>query len=186
MGQPFWNDNALEWDVLMLGGEPWPGVCTVATTVKRALDKQKIKGSDGANLVDQGYEPAKVQITLRLWLREQWTELERLLPTIHPRTKGGVRQPLQIAHPEPNIKGVHQIYVESISPITVEKGLGTLTLSCVEWFPAPKPVKKSNKSNKPKDGGPIPSAADVLPPHADGSVDENTALHILAAKEGIL
>lgn len=170
MALPWWADSDLSWDILILGGEVWPGVCTVATTVKRALDKQKIKGSDGANLVDQGYEPAPVKITLRLWLREQWTELERLLPTIHPRTKGGVRQPLQIVHPEPNLKGVHQVYVEEISPITVEKGLGTLTLSCVEWFPEPKPAKQKKK---PKDGGPIPSAADVLPPNADGSAAEN-------------
>jgi hypothetical protein len=166
----WWADNDLAWDVLILGGEVWPGVCTVETTVKRALDKQKIKGGDGANLVDQGYEPAPVKITIRMWLREQWLELQRLLPSVHPRTKGGVRTPLQIVHPEPNLKGVHQIYIEELSPLTASKGLGTITISAVEWFPEPKPAKQKAK---PKDGGKIPSAADVLPPNADGSAAHN-------------
>jgi hypothetical protein len=170
MSLAWWADNDLTWDILILGGEVWPGACTVETTVKRAIDKQKIKGSDGANLIDQGYDPALVKITLRLWQRGQWDDLQRLLPTIHPRAKGGVRSPLQIVHPESNVKGIHQIYVEEISPVTVDKGLGTLVISAVEWFPAPKPAKQKKKA---KDGGAIPGAKDVLPPNADGSAAEN-------------
>lgn len=169
MSLAYWADNTLLWDTLILGGEVWPGVPTIETTLGRAVDEQRVKGSDGAFLVDQGYDPAKIKITIRMWLEEQWREYQRLLPSVHPRTKGGVRSPVQIAHPEPNSKGVTQIYITGIGPLLIDRGLGTATLDAIEWFPAPKPAKTSTKSKVPKDGGQIPSPQDVLPPNADAS-----------------
>lgn len=175
MSLPSVRDNALLNCTLIMAGEVWPGIAIVESDVSRAVDLQKKKGDDGANLVDQGYEPAKVKITLTGWLDEQQSELERLLPTIHPRRKGGIRTPVDIIHAETQLKGIRQIYITRIGPWAFGTGamIGTwsLTIEAVEWFPEPKPAKSQTK--KSKTGGDIPSAKDVLPPNADGSAAKN-------------
>jgi hypothetical protein len=177
MSLPWVGDSDLLWDTLILGGEVWPGLPTVESTSSRSVDAQKKKGDDGASLVDQGYEPAKVKITIRVWLREQWEELQRLLATIHPRKKGGIRTPVDIMHPETQLKGVRQIYFTTIGTATpgrgAEHGSMTITLDAIEWFPAPKPAKPIPKASKAdKTGGGIPPANKVLPPGAQGSAGE--------------
>ena len=173
-GLPWITDGSLLWDTLLLGGEVWPGLPTVTSTVSRSIDKQKKKGDDGANLVDQGYEPAKVKIVIRIWLQEQWDDLQSKLATVHPRKKGGVRTPVDIIHPETQLKGVRQIYVEEIGEAVpgtgAQTGMLTITLTASEWFPEPKPAKPNTKKSKAEaKGGDIPSGADILPPNANGS-----------------
>lgn len=171
--QPSPLDDDLLFDTLILGGDVWPGIATVETTKARDLDTPKKKGEDGNTLEDQGSNPATLKITLRMWLAEHWKELNRLLPTIDPQVKAGVRSPLDIVHPEPNLKGVNQIYVKQINPTTASKGEIVQTFEAIQWFPAPKPVKKTAKSKTSKTGGAIPSPADVVPPSKDGSVKDN-------------
>lgn len=170
---PWVGDSDLLWDTLIIAGEVWPGLPTVESEPSRAIDVQKKRGDDGANLVDQGYEPAKVKITIRIWLKDQWQELQRLLATVHPRKKGGVRTPVDILHPETQLKGVRQIYISKIGAAVpgrgAEHGSLTLTLEALEWFPAPKPAKANTK--KSKTGGEIPPASEVLPPNATGGAE---------------
>jgi len=155
MTLPWVGDSDLLWDVLILGGEVWPGLPDVTSTTSRAIDAQKKAGDDGGALVDQGYEPAKVKITIRVWLREQWEELQRLLATVHPRRKGGVRTPLDIWHPETLLKGVRQVYITTIGEASpgrgADHGMLTITLEAIEWFAAPKKAKSKAQTN----GGPL-------------------------------
>jgi hypothetical protein len=173
MSLPWVADSDLLWDTLILGGDVWPGIPTVESETSRAVDAQKKAGDDGANLVDQGYEPAKVKITIRIWLREQWEQLQTLLAKVHPRNKGGVRTPVDIAHPETQLKGVRQVYVQHIGAAVPGRGAetGTLTLSidCIEWFPAPKPAKSNTKKSKSSTGGDLPT--NVNPPNATGGAE---------------
>lgn len=170
---PWVADADLMWDTLILGGEVWPGLPTVESDPSRAVDAQKKAGDDGANLVDQGYEPAKVKITIRIWLAEQWKELQRLLATIHPRKKGGIRTPVDILHPETQLKGVRQIYVTHIGPAVPGRGAehGSLTLSfdALEWFPSPKPAKSNTKKSKAEVGQ---TGGDIPSPNATGGAQK--------------
>jgi len=173
MSLPWISDDTLLWDTLIIGGEVWPGVPTVTVEATRAVDLQKKKGDDGANLVDQGYEPAKVTLTLRLWMQDQWDELQRLLPTVHPRRKGGIRTPVDIVHPATQLVGVRQIYITKIGSPTADKGVLTIVLDAVEWFPQPKPAKAKTKKSKAATGGADADGGATTDPTADGSAGEN-------------
>lgn len=166
----WWHDRTLLWETLLLGGEVMPGVAAVQCDVERKLDIQSLKGGDGATISDEGYIPSPVQIALKLWLREQWMDWLRLLPTIHPRTKGGVRSPLEIQHPATDALGIQTIYVRKIgSPRGEGGGERTITLDAIEWFPAPKPIKKTTASKKPKVGAVNAADFDVPTPSGGGA-----------------
>ncbi len=176
MALPSIRDNLGGNGRVYLGGDWWPGVAVVECDASRAVDLQKRKGDDGANLVDQGYEPAKVKITITGWTDDHQTELERLLPSVHPRRKGGIRTPVDIYHVATEIVAVRQIYVTKVGPLILGTGnmfgSWTFTIEAVEWFPEPKPAKA--KPKKSKTGGDLPDLNDAtINPSKDGSAAKN-------------
>lgn len=160
---PFWDDGSNnEWDALVLGQTRFPGLATVTGSVSRKVDAKKAPGSDGATLTDQGYEPAKIEITIRVWDREQWDRLISAIGAVHPRRAGGVRQPLDIAHPAANALGVRSVYVTDIKFPEIANGILSLSMSATEWFPSPKPAGgKTDRSEASKTAD--PSADGDLP-----------------------
>jgi len=125
----------------------WPGIVTVTGQgPKRKLDLKKPKGSDKARLTDEGYQNAKLKAELSLWEQAHWDSLQELLPIIHPRRKGGDRQPLQIIHPAANLYGIDNVYVTSLPIISLDRRtqIGTFAIELIEWVPAPKPVKRAS------------------------------------------
>lgn len=150
----WWADGSLLWDTLILGGEVMPGLSAVTGDVARKLDIKPVKGTDGATMSDEGYEPGPIQIATRLFTQQQWTELQRLLPRFHPRAAGGTRSPLDIWHPAANLIGITTIYIRKIAmPVIDAKRVATVVIEAVQWFPAPKPATKNTKA--PKGGGKI-------------------------------
>ena len=168
--QPFWVDEGGDeqaWDFCWLGEDLLPGLVEVEAGKSRDVDVQKNKGTDGAALSDDGYVPAAVTITLRMWTREQWAAWQDVYPKIDPQRPGGLRQPLSIVHPEPNHRGIDTIYVTSISGSSPRRGgVKTETIECLQWFPAPKPVKKSTKPKPPPNAGGTETPDDDTPPPA--------------------
>jgi hypothetical protein len=146
-GLPYWDDrdDPLAWDTLILDGEIWPGVCEISGAgVSRKVDVKKGKGEDGATIKDEGYDLARLSITLTIYSEGDWVQLQRLLPTIHPRRKGGTRTPIEIVNPQCNLLGVSTIYIDKISIPKKPKsgdGLVELEMSAIEWVPDPPPVK---------------------------------------------
>ncbi len=140
---PFEN---LEWDTLILGGEVFPGIASIGGSgLKRKIDIKKPKGSDGASLRDEGYEPARLAVELLIYSIADWDLLQALLPLINPRKKGGVRSPLVITHPITRSLGINSIYVDTIPIFDHDKRNQWIKVrfTAIEWFPAPKPVKKA-------------------------------------------
>lgn len=93
----FWDDSPDLWDTLYLGGSPLPGLASVSATHGRKLDAKSAPGTNGARIVDKGYQPAKVDITLKLWTKEQLETWMRLAPTLTyrrepPRTSASAAQ----------------------------------------------------------------------------------------------
>lgn len=78
----FWDESPDLWDTLYLGGSPLPGLASVSATHGRKLDAKSAPGTNGARIVDKGYQPAKVDITLKLWTKEQLETWFRLAPTL--------------------------------------------------------------------------------------------------------
>jgi hypothetical protein len=139
---PFWDDITATWDKVRLGDTTLPGICSVGGSVKRDVEVKKSKGSDGATIKDNGYRPAPVSITWRIYTEEQWRQAQAFLPQIHPRDKGGERRPVAIGHPAPNFLGVDVVYVKEITfpELTGEKEL-SIRISAVEWVEKPKTPK---------------------------------------------
>lgn len=162
---PFWGGDTIEesaWNFCWLGEDLLPGIVEVTCPKTRSVDVKKQKGTDGAELEDTGYEPAKVTIKLKITDAEQWEAWLAVLPKIDPQKPGGLRQPLAILHPEPNSMGVTTVYVTTISgdPPTARSGK-TITIECLQWFPAPKATKTSKT---PKTKGQVTPPDPTKPP----------------------
>ena len=146
-GLPYWDQRDWQdaWDILVLGEDEWPGVWEISGAgVSRKIDIKKQAGTDGSTMTDEGYQPAQLTITGTIWTKDQWSELQRLIPKIHPRKPGGSRTPMEIYHPQSSLLGITQIYINKIGiPKKPSSGNGLLELSmsAVEWVPSPKPVK---------------------------------------------
>ncbi len=152
--QPFWgevvNNGATYWDLIIIADLEFLGFAELTGGVSRDIQVNKPKGSDGATITDNGYKPAQISVTLKLVTQLDWDEYQEiLLPAIHPRRKGGPRTPVVLTHPALNVLGVTRIYFTSIgAPKIGSDKIGTVELKAIEWFPAPKPVKKAAGKGK--------------------------------------
>lgn len=180
-GLPYWDDrdDPLAWDTLWLGGELWPGICEISGAgVGRKIDVKKSKGSDGATLKDEGYQLAKLTIRLTIYSESDWRSLQALLPTVHPKRKGGVRTPLEITNPQANLLGISQIYIDKIGipkKPTSGDGLLTLDMSAIEWVPTPKPIKSGGAAGSAGNEGKVyvnDDDPDAYSPHSN-AVDQD-------------
>jgi hypothetical protein len=147
------------WDFCWLGDALLPGIASLEVTKTRSVDVKKSRGTDGATLSDDGYEPARVTVRLRMWTAEQWAAYQDLLPQIDPQRPGGLREPVAIVHPEVNVRGIDTVYVTSISGSSPERGGAKVeTIECIQWFPQPKPAKSRQepKAPEPQFGPPPP------------------------------
>ena len=92
---PHWEDSPAEWDSLTLGAWVMPGVWTVDFSVRREMDVKKAVSTDGARLKDKGYQPPQLTLIGRIYGREEWDALQKIMPSIHPRRKGASRKPFK-------------------------------------------------------------------------------------------
>lgn len=132
-------------------------------------------------LKDAGYEPARLTITLTLGTAEAFANLKQLLAVVHPRKKGGIRNPVSIDHPAPNMIGIQTIYVTSVGMPTISGpgGLTALAMQAIEWSAAPKKAKpktavKAGKAIVPDDGFSI-CAVDPSPEQGRSGTSESVA-----------
>jgi len=142
---PFWlsADDPLIWDRLWLGGEEFPGLTTISGQgLQRKIDVKDAKGEDGGSIRDEGYQPARIQISIQIYSESDWQWLQELWPMITPRKKGGVRNPLEILHPVTELLGIRHIYIDTIPVPKLADQILTVTFGAIEWIPEPKTVKK--------------------------------------------
>lgn len=139
MTVPFIHDETDTWDGLSLGGTQVDGLCDVKIDRAKKLDIKSAGGSDGATITDQGYEPAKVTISIRVWTADQWTSLQGLIELIEPAPAKKPAAPLLIAHPAATVRKVKAVSIKSVKgPDIGSDGATTIVLECIEWFPPPK------------------------------------------------
>lgn len=150
---PFWEDppSTLDpsnaqlspWDVVVLGGQPLPGICSVTGKRGKRFDLKKVKGSDFAKLTKQGYEPAEIRITERIWTRQQLNALELIMPMLEAPTQvtpDGTTPALEIRYPALDLRQINSVVIKEISFLRPGsmKGVFEMDITCLEWKPQPK------------------------------------------------
>jgi hypothetical protein len=160
MSVPFWGDPSVPeqaydpgagspWDTAYLNGVQVPGyVRCEGDGPGRKIDVKSGPGVDGASETQQGAEPAKFTMTVRMWTKAQWDAWQALADTISPRLGKTPAKPVDIAHPNPNAQDVKSVLVEKISLVKVTGQVGELTVRLLQWT---KPVP--SKVTTPKGSG---------------------------------
>lgn len=137
-----------EWSQLTLGSTTLPGSWEVEGEAKRNVDIKTQKDRDGAVVKDKGYENADVTLVGSISKKADWDALAKALKEIHPRRKGAARDPLAVVHPALSVLGITNLYVIAIgTPKLGDDGIVRISIKCLEWVPAPKPVPA--KKQKP-------------------------------------
>ncbi len=140
-----------DWDSVYIAGVKWPGLASVeGKGIARRLDVKRSKGSDGARIVDQGNDPAEFSIKILVYKKEDWVELQRLLPTVSPRRPGGPRSPIGIVYPSLQVLGVSTCYIKQVPVFELDKATQQMTviLQAIEWIPRPKKLKKGSGTTR--------------------------------------
>jgi hypothetical protein len=133
-------DNPQSWDVIQIGQSTSPGVCIVRECKRPfEFEVKKGKGSFGATVTFVGRPPAKVSIEFLLWEALHFTHWDNFRPLLkYDPTKKAV-QAVDVYHPSFDDIDFRSVVVESIGSIVHKgKGLYSITVEVLEYFPAPK------------------------------------------------
>lgn len=131
----------------MLGAVTLPGIIKVDADRSNKFDVKSAPGVSGATITWQGYEPAKVTITIKMWLEEHLEGCAKLLKLIEPKASKGLPSAWKVFHPALQLRNIQEVLVESIKgPNPSDKpGVWEIELSAIEWrkeFKAPPQTTK--------------------------------------------
>ena len=131
--------GAEAWDRLTLGGQVFTGLATVTgDAFKKKIDKRKAAGSDGARIVDKGFDLVELTMTLVGWLPEHATQIESLLALVAPR--GGARgrgRALDVSYASLAAVGITQVYGTGATLPVADDGKVTWTIRATEYREPP-------------------------------------------------
>jgi hypothetical protein len=156
MAEVFWDLNSpavqfygsvgesSAWDTATLGGSPLPGLVRVEAEPGRKLDVRTTPASDGATIVDQGFEPANPKIKITIWTQAQWSQLQLIITKLYPRpgkSRGTPPPAIPLVHPGANALGVNAVLIKSISTLVPSSIVGAyeMQFNCVQYV-KPKPA----------------------------------------------
>jgi hypothetical protein len=141
-GVPFWGNEPQLYDQILIGPSLFQYTpVDVSGEVGFKLDVKPAPGRDGAHETNQGYDPAKLEVSLSLYMEEHLRAWEALLQVIRPRPGKIQSTPVEIFHPLIQMYGLLRFHVPKI-PILKRDGPGSYAarLQCVEFFDQPKPL----------------------------------------------
>jgi hypothetical protein len=135
------------WSFMWLGGEQLPCVCQITGSTGWDIDVKKSKGSDGAEVKDNGTVPAKLSAKLT-FVPMFWKKIQEILERVSPSQIGGKRKPVEIKNAATDARGIHSVYITEIGlPEVDSKGMMTQSLSLLQWLPQPKKTKAGTGAN---------------------------------------
>jgi hypothetical protein len=132
--------NPQAWDVIRVGQSTTPGLALVGEIKrKHEWDVKKGKGTFGATTTFVGRPPATVSVEFLLWLPSHFTAWDAFRPLLkYDPTKKSV-QAVDVYHPAWADVDFKSVVTEAIGSITHKgKGLYSITVDFLEYFPAPK------------------------------------------------
>lgn len=126
------------WDALTLGGLRFTGVTTVTgDAFKKKLDRRRAAGSDGARIVDKGYDLVDLTLTLTGWLPEHAAQMESLVSLVAPRGGSGRGLALDVSYPSLAFAGITQVYVTGATLPVPQDGKVVWTIRATEYRDPP-------------------------------------------------
>jgi hypothetical protein len=145
-GVPFWGTDPILYDQILIGPSRFLYTpVEVNGEVGFKLDVKPAPGTDGAYETNQGYEPAKLEVSLSLYLEEHLRAWEELLKVIRPLPGKQKSEPVNIVHPLLDLYGLRRFRVPKI-PLLKRDGPQSYgaRLQCVEHFDQPKAMGKQS------------------------------------------
>lgn len=153
---PFWYDDPLAWDNVVLGDTICPGSANAIEGISgggRRLDAKQAKGKDGSSYTDDGRDPFKFTIVCTLATRQELREWTELVNRVQIK-QGQAPEALTCSHPQLAILNITSCYVVEISGLEHEgAGVWKGKLSCMEFLPIKGSGSKGTgkvKSTSPK------------------------------------
>lgn len=115
----------------------------IGGTVGSKWDVAEAPGTDGAKVSFQGYTPAKISISWKLWNDAHFASYDRLTRTIMPKPGKQRPAPVIVLHPLLQMHGLREFVIESLEiPSFDGKRIWTASAKLVENFKKPKPSAK--------------------------------------------
>jgi hypothetical protein len=149
-----------EWFSAVLNGMQVPGKTTVKCTPKKKLKTPKATGKDGGPTTDLGHEPARLDITIEVWMPSQWALLQTVLGAIWRAPGAPVSSPevkaVTIVHPACSGKPwyVSSMLIETLeTPEVTDEGM-RIRIKAVQFIEP----KKTDVARRAKGAGPVPLA----------------------------
>jgi len=162
--------NPQAWDVVVIGNVECPGVCKVGEFKREAKFDVKLgKGSFGSTETYVGRPPAKGTIEFYLWLPIHFQQWDTFRPRFkYDPTKKNV-QAIDIYHPSLADIDVSSVVCEQLGSLQHDgKGLWTIKVDLLEYFPAPAKSAVSTPSGAAQTVAvPGTAPAGTPPPSAD-------------------
>lgn len=149
---PFWDlpslgldpaNNPLTqsaWDVIAFNLQPFPGLARVSGRRTKNIDAKMAKGSASPTLTYVGDRPSEFEVTLSIWNRVQFNQLQSLMGIIMPKPGLNIddaSQAVDVDYPSLRLVGISACIIVGIdlprpgSP----KGVWDLKIHCLEWRP---------------------------------------------------
>jgi hypothetical protein len=176
-----------EWDsITFVAGQTQVDFASTAVdvggTVGSKWDVAEAPGTDGAKVSFQGYTPAKISLSWKLWNADHFSAYDRLTRTIMPKPGKQRPAPVLVLHPLLQMHGLREFVIESLEiPKADGKRIWTASAKLVENFKKPKPsaTKPAAASNvldavnalnaKRKAAAAVPGAGTQPKPNAPAS-----------------
>jgi hypothetical protein len=132
-------NGSAAWDVVVVAGVTSPGVVKVDKPKREyKWDAKCGKGTQGSTTTFVGTPPVKVKMTFSLWTFDQFADWDsfRALLLLDP-TKSSPTA-LEVYHPSLADLNIHSLVTEDVGGLVHEgKGLFTVEVNFLEYFPAP-------------------------------------------------
>lgn len=143
------------WDVLVLDGQPLPGVAQVSIDCPPGLDIQKPKGGRAARIVDNGLPPVMLHCKLTLKNVAMVNALAPFMPILRPKAKGAATRKVRVTHPQALIWGFSDVQILDLKvPPVKPGGAYVIEFNMTEWAPEATKVKEKKPANGQGTGGP--------------------------------
>lgn len=111
-GIPFWGGQGADgpdysdqpWDIITFVVDQRifrsPGIAIVKCVPRERIDQQKPNGGDVGTIITRGHDPARVDITIKVWTSSQWDILQELMDALWRKSGGANRQDRTITKPK--------------------------------------------------------------------------------------
>lgn len=179
MNVPDWLSSAGggdAWDVLVLDGNPMPGVAQVSIDCPPGLDIQKPKGGRAARIVDNGLPPVMLHVKLTLKNVAEVNALAPFMPILRPKAKGAATRKVKVTHPQALIWGFSDVQILDLKvPPVKPGGAYVIEFNMTEWAPEATKVKEKKPAAGNTDTGPTArEKADALKAEGKKNRQDNT------------